>query len=104
MAARDQHSLPSGYARTSTASEVLDGISLENRNFVVTGGYSGIGLETVRALAAAGAHVVVPVRSREKAEAALEEVQGSIEVAEMDLADLASVRKFAREFSQSGRS
>jgi NAD(P)-dependent dehydrogenase (short-subunit alcohol dehydrogenase family) len=103
MAARDQHPIPSGYGHASTASEVLHGISLEKRNFVVTGGYSGIGLETVRALAAAGAHVIVPARSREKAEAALEGIEGSIEVAEMDLADLASVRKFAREFSQTGR-
>jgi len=103
MATRDQHPLPSGYGRATTASEVLQGISLEKRNFVVTGGYSGIGLETVRALAAAGAHVTVPARSPEKAEAALEGIEGSIQVAEMDLADLASVRKFAREFSQTGQ-
>jgi hypothetical protein len=103
MATRDQQPIPSGYGRATTASEVLQGISLDNNNFVVTGGYSGIGLETVRALAAAGAHVTVPARSPEKAEAALEGVEGSIEVAEMDLADLASVRKFAREFSQTGR-
>src|ERR1700722_2502970 len=99
MATRDQHPIPSGHGRATTASEVLDGVSLEKRNFVVTGGYSGIGLETVRALVAAGAHVAVPARSRGKAEEALEGIAGSIEVAEMDLADLASVRKFAREFS-----
>jgi NAD(P)-dependent dehydrogenase (short-subunit alcohol dehydrogenase family) len=72
MATEDQHPIPSGYGRTTSASEVVHGISLEKRNFVVTGGYSGIGLETVRALAAAGAHVTVPARSPEKAEAALQ--------------------------------
>jgi NAD(P)-dependent dehydrogenase (short-subunit alcohol dehydrogenase family) len=103
MASQDQSPLPSGFGHASTATQVLKGISLEKRNFVVTGGYSGIGLETVRALAAAGARVTVRARSRERAESARGSLGGAIEIAEMDLADLASVRKFAREFVATGR-
>jgi S-adenosylhomocysteine hydrolase len=57
-----QHPLPSGFGAGSTAAEVLRDIDLSGRLAVVTGGYSGIGLETVRALAGAGAQVIVPSR------------------------------------------
>lgn len=65
------------------------------RNVVITGGNSGLGLETARALAAAGAHVVLAVRDTDKGEAAAAQLSGSVEVRELDLADLASVRSFA---------
>ncbi|MGW1977657.1 oxidoreductase [Streptomyces sp. NPDC001889] len=65
------------------------------RTAVVTGGNSGIGLATVRALAGAGAHVVLAVRNPESGEAAAADVDGSVEVRRVDLADLASVRAFA---------
>lgn len=55
MAATDQTPIGSGFHAKSTAQEVIDGIDLTGRNVIVTGGYSGIGLETVRALAGAGA-------------------------------------------------
>ncbi len=79
------------------------GLDLSGRNIVVTGGYSGIGVETVRALAAAGARVTVPARDRAKAETALSPLPGDIEIAEMDLADLGSVRAFAENYAASGR-
>ncbi|UOX91583.1 SDR family NAD(P)-dependent oxidoreductase [Amycolatopsis sp. FBCC-B4732] len=95
-----QHKIGSGFGATSTAAEVLDGIDLTGKLALVTGGYSGIGLETTRALANAGAHVVVPARRRATAEAALE---GLAEVDELDLGDLDSVRAFADRFLDTGR-
>ena len=50
MAAEDQTPIGSGFHNKSTAAEVIEGIDLSGKNAVVTGGYSGIGLETVRAL------------------------------------------------------
>jgi NAD(P)-dependent dehydrogenase (short-subunit alcohol dehydrogenase family) len=69
---------------------------------IVTGGYSGIGLETTRALAGAGATVVVPARRRGTAEDAVAGIEG-VEVDELDLADLESVRAFADRFLATGR-
>jgi NAD(P)-dependent dehydrogenase (short-subunit alcohol dehydrogenase family) len=74
---------------------VLDGINLDGKTAIVTGGYSGIGLETVRALASKGAKVIVPVRSETKAKDTLADIKGDITTAPMDLADLASVNQFA---------
>lgn len=102
MAEADQRPIGSGFGRGSTAREVLAGIDLGGRNYIVTGGYSGIGLETVRALAEAGASVTVPARSPEAAREALAGI-ANVEIADMDLADLASVRAFARSWAGSGR-
>jgi NAD(P)-dependent dehydrogenase (short-subunit alcohol dehydrogenase family) len=96
-----QHKIGSGFGTTTTAAEVLAGIDLTGRLALVTGGYSGIGLETTRVLAAAGAHVVVPARRRASAEEALAGIDA--EVDELDLADLASVRAFADRFLATGR-
>jgi len=96
-----QHRLPSGFGAESTASDVLTGVDLTGKLAIVTGGYSGLGLETTRALAAAGAHVVVPARRVDVARAALGELA---EVDELDLGDLASVRGFAERFLASDRS
>jgi NAD(P)-dependent dehydrogenase (short-subunit alcohol dehydrogenase family) len=83
-----------------TALEVVDGIDLSNTTAIVTGGHSGIGLETSRALAAAGAHVIVGSRDPAAARAALDE---RFEVIELGLADLTSVRAFATTNINSGR-
>lgn len=74
----------------------MAGIDLTGRTALVTGGYSGIGLATTRALAAAGARVIVPARRPEIARAALSDVDGC-ETIPMDLADLASVRAAATQ-------
>ncbi|MER6943240.1 SDR family NAD(P)-dependent oxidoreductase [Nonomuraea sp. NPDC000554] len=95
-----QHKIGSGFGYRSTAEDVLRGIDLSGKLAIVTGGYSGLGLETTRALARAGAHVVVPARRPATAE---EAVAGLAEVAELDLADLGSVRDFAERFLASGR-
>lgn len=97
-----QHKIGSGFGARSTAGEVLSGIDLSGKVAVVTGGYSGLGLETTRALANAGAHVVVPARRPADAEAALAGIPGT-EVGELDLADLTSVEAFARGFLGTGR-
>jgi NAD(P)-dependent dehydrogenase (short-subunit alcohol dehydrogenase family) len=98
-----QHPIGSGFGYRSTAAEVIDGIDLSNKLAIVTGGYSGLGTETVKALVGAGAHVVVPARRRATAEDALDGVSG-IEIDELDLGDQASVRTFAERFLATGRS
>lgn len=95
MIADHQKPVDSPFGRHSEPHEVLAGIDLAGKNAIVTGGYSGIGLETVRALAAAGVSVTVPARDTAKANAALAGMPGDIRVALMDLADVASVRRFA---------
>jgi NAD(P)-dependent dehydrogenase (short-subunit alcohol dehydrogenase family) len=93
-----QHRIGSGFGSDSTADDVLAGIDLTGKLAIVTGGYSGIGLPTTRALAGAGAHVVVPARRPELAGRAVD-----AEVDQLDLSDLASVRAFADRFLASGR-
>ncbi|TCN36580.1 NAD(P)-dependent dehydrogenase (short-subunit alcohol dehydrogenase family) [Kribbella orskensis] len=97
-----QHKIGSGFGHDSTADEVLRGIDLSGKLALVTGGYSGLGLETTRALAKAGAHVVVPARRPAAAEEALAGID-DVEVDELDLADLESVRSFSERFLASGR-
>ncbi|MFF6983035.1 SDR family NAD(P)-dependent oxidoreductase [Streptomyces sp. NPDC008343] len=97
-----QHKIGSGFGATSTADDVLRGVDLAGKLAIVTGGYSGLGLETTRALTKAGARVVVPARRRAAAEEALSGVSG-VEVEELDLGDLESVRGFAERFLASGR-
>ncbi|MCR6482289.1 SDR family NAD(P)-dependent oxidoreductase [Amycolatopsis sp. OK19-0408] len=97
-----QHKLGSGFGATSTAAEVLDGIDLTGTLALVTGGYSGIGLETTRALTSAGAHVLVPARRRATAEEALDGIPDTT-IDELDLAVLGSVRAFADRFLATGR-
>ncbi|GAA1645451.1 SDR family NAD(P)-dependent oxidoreductase [Nonomuraea maheshkhaliensis] len=97
-----QHKIGSGFGARSTAEEVLRGIDLSGKLAIVTGGYSGLGLETTRALAGAGAHVVVPARRPEVARQALGDIDG-VEVDELDLGDLASVHGFAERFLATGR-
>jgi NAD(P)-dependent dehydrogenase (short-subunit alcohol dehydrogenase family) len=97
-----QHPIGSGFSATSTASEVIKGIDLSGKVAIVTGGYTGIGLETTKTLAAAGATVIVPARRIEKA---TENVRGiaNVELAEMDLMDPDSIDAFAVRFLASGR-
>ena len=83
-------------ART-TAAQVLDGVDLTGRRMVVTGGASGLGAETVRVLARAGAEVTVAVREPSRAAGLVAELPpGAVRVAALDLADLDSVAAFAR--------
>ncbi len=98
----------SKFGARSTALEVIAGHDLRGRDAIVTGGASGIGVETVRALAAAGARVVLAARNQEQAEAVATMLRAdtgnaSIETGALDLASLASVRAFAGRFLATGR-
>jgi NAD(P)-dependent dehydrogenase (short-subunit alcohol dehydrogenase family) len=99
-----QQPLPSGFGKDTTAAEVLKGIDLSGKTAIVTGGYSGIGTETTRALAGAGAGVVVPARRPDAARETLTAAGlPGVEVDTLDLADLDSVEAFAERFLASGR-
>ncbi len=97
-----QAPIPSGFGPATTAEEVLAGRDLTGKTVIVTGGYSGLGLETTRVLAAAGATVIVPARSPEKARLALAGM-ARVEQAALDLLDPASISAFAQAFLDSGR-
>ena len=94
MAISDQTPIQSGFHAKSTAAEVLADVDLAGKYAIVTGGYSGIGLETVRGLASKGAVVIVPVRSEAKAKENLADITGDVRTAPMDLSELASVKQF----------
>ena len=90
----DQSPLNSPFGAHSTAWDVVRGLDLSGATALVTGGHSGLGLETTRALAAAGARVIVAARDPERARASLGELQ-SVELERLDLSDLGSVRDCA---------
>ncbi|GGM44415.1 SDR family NAD(P)-dependent oxidoreductase [Promicromonospora citrea] len=99
MAPDDIRRVITPFTRDSTAAEVLEGIDLHGRRALVTGGASGLGAETVRALASAGADVTIATRRPRAADTLLGElatagVPGHVRVAPLDLADLSSVRRF----------
>jgi len=91
------------FTRDSTASEVVEGIDLSDRRAIVTGASSGIGVETARALAAAGAEVTLAVRDVAAGEATAKEISAGtgrdVLVGQLDLADRASVAGFVAAWS-----
>jgi NAD(P)-dependent dehydrogenase (short-subunit alcohol dehydrogenase family) len=91
------------FGAQSTALEVIASHDLRGQEAIVTGGASGIGVETVRALASAGARVVIAARNRMQADEVARELRAdtgndAIEARTLDLASLASVRAFANEY------
>jgi len=98
MPNENQKPIESGFDRNSTARDVLANIDLAGKAAIITGGYSGLGLEATRAFSEAGAHVTVPARSRDKAEKSLAGI-ANVTIADMDLGDLTSVKKFTEGFS-----
>ena len=93
----EQKPLGTGLGPTTTAREVAAGINLDGKTAVVTGGSSGIGIETARVLATVGARVIVGTRDPGKAERALAGVQ--VEVWQLDLAAPDSIDRFAGRFT-----
>lgn len=92
-----QRPIPSGFSPSSTADDVVAGIDLTGKNVIVTGGHSGLGRESARALASAGAHVTVASRDVERA---TREVAGlaRVEVSALDLADPTSIDAFSERW------
>ena len=97
-----QQPLNSGFNASSTTTDVIKGISLEGKNVIVTGGNAGIGLETTKTLANAGATVIVVARDIEKAKNNLKGIK-NVEIEAMDIIDPDSITAFADKFISSGR-
>jgi NAD(P)-dependent dehydrogenase (short-subunit alcohol dehydrogenase family) len=97
-----QKPIGSGFNATSTTSDVIKGHDLTGKIAIVTGGNTGIGLETVKTLSQAGATVIVPARDVEKARKNLQGV-ARVEIEEMDLFNPNSIFRFTEKFLASGR-
>lgn len=87
----------SGFGARTTSAQVLAGLDLAGKLAIVTGGYSGLGLETTRALAGAGACVVVAARRIDAARENIGNIRG-VEIEELDLSDPESISGFAKRF------
>lgn len=98
-----QAPINSKYNFFTTAKDVIDGINLKGKIAIVTGGYSGIGMETAKVLAEAGATVIIPARDIEKAKGAMDNIP-NIEIEHLDLMDPMSIDSFAQKFINSQRS
>src|ERR1700681_1632591 len=97
------------FGATSTTDDVLSGVNLKGKRILVTGVSAGLGVETARSLAAHGAHVVGAARDLIKAEGATAQVRteaakngGNLELVELDLASLKSVRACADQLVAKG--
>lgn len=97
-----QHPVGSGFTAASTAADVLAGIDLTGKNVVITGGHSGLGRESARALTERGASVMVGSRDVERARAAVAGIAG-VEVGRLDLMDPDSIDAFAARWLGTGR-
>jgi NAD(P)-dependent dehydrogenase (short-subunit alcohol dehydrogenase family) len=97
-----QMPIGSGFAAATTAREIIRDCDLSGKVAIVTGGYSGMGLETTKALIRAGATVVVPARDRKKALNALKSTPGA-ELDALDLMEPKSIDDFVERFLASGR-
>jgi len=87
----------------STTDDIIKGVDLTGKRAIVTGGASGIGIETVRALAIAGAEVTIAVRNIEVGKNVADEIiattgNSKIEVAQLDLSDFNSINVFAKKW------
>lgn len=92
-----QKSINSGFNAASTTRDVIRGIDLRGKVAIVTGGYSGLGLETALTLREAGAKVIVPAKDTDKAHRALDGYKG-VEIESMNLLDPGSIDAFAQRF------
>jgi len=103
MAKNKEFVMTNSFGATSTTDDVLAGIDLKGKRALVTGVSAGLGVETARALAAHGAEVVGAARDLKKAKRATGEVGDALELVELDLASLKSVRACAEALLADGR-
>jgi NAD(P)-dependent dehydrogenase (short-subunit alcohol dehydrogenase family) len=89
------------FGAESTAAEVAADVDLTGKRMIVTGGASGIGIETARALAGRGADVTIAVRDTEAGARVAADIDGDVRVARLELTDLASVRAFVEAWDGS---
>lgn len=97
----DHKRLTTSFDKNSTASDVIKGIDLSGKRAIVTGASSGLGTETARALASAGADITLAVRNIEASRKAAEEITAktgnpNVHVAQLDLDDRASIGTFVK--------
>jgi len=95
-----QKPINSGFSNKSEPKDILKNIDLHNKVAIVTGGYSGIGLETTKALVAAGANVIIPAKRPEIANQNLNGVVSEKNITKMDLGNLNSVKNFTNSFKE----
>src|SRR5215469_4908844 len=92
------------FGATTTAMEVVAGVDVDSKRAIVTGSASGIGVETARALAKAGAELTLAVRNVEAGEAVAEDIKKTtynqnVYVGKLDLSDLTSVNAFVKAWN-----
>lgn len=97
--------LKTNFGFHSTAEEVISGIDLTGKRAIVTGGASGIGIETVKTLAKAGAEVTIAARNVEAGKKVADEIitttgNSKIFVAQLDLDNLASINNFVGNWQE----
>ena len=95
-----QKPISSGFNSKSNAHEITKDVDLNGKIAIVTGGYSGIGLETTRELVSSGAEVVIPAKRSDVAIKNLEGIVPKENVIEMDLSDLNSVKNFTDGYKE----
>ena len=100
MISKLQKPINSGFNSKSNAHEITKDIDLNGKIAIVTGGYSGIGLETTRELVSSGAEVIIPAKRPEVAINNLEGVVSKENIIEMDLSDLNSVKNFTDGYKE----
>ena len=100
MISSAQKPINSGFSNQSEPKDILKNIDLHNKVAIVTGGYSGIGLETTKALVAAGANVIIPAKRPEIANQNLNGVVSETNIIKMDLGNLNSVKNFTNSFKE----
>ncbi len=100
MISKLQKPIDSGFNSKSNAHEITKDVDLNGKIAIVTGGYSGIGLETTRELVSSGAEVIIPAKRLEIAIKNLEGIVPKENVIEMDLSDLNSVKNFTDGYKE----
>ena len=100
MISSNQRPIQSGFNSKSETSDILSEINLSDKVAIVTGGYSGIGLETTKGLVLAGAKVIIPAKRPEIAFKNLNGIVSEDNIIKMDLSDLNSVKEFTDNFKE----